>query len=608
MSMSANNVNPFEVPTPAGAEGWEEMYSYYLKFSEERREFDENKFWFCNTMHFPEPVSPMDIFSAEAAYVSLGQFQSRVLQIPTALGIDHRVLNGYVYISTNTTTDPEVIGARLEEFNRRAGHYFGNWNKLDDHWQTKVDKVIADLEAIKIPELGDIEDFAMVENATGLGSAYNLIREFDKTVEAYYQLWQYHFEMLLLGYGAYLTFFEFCKNQFPDITDETIAGMVAGFDVTMFQPDEQLKALAKLAVELDIDAVFVEGRPVDEIVAELGNSTAGQQWLHELEERKHPWFQISTGDGFYHHHRTWNDDPRLPFSALSGYVAAVRRGDDLKRPTEHLQIERDRIAAEYAELLDDEAKGGFNELLGLSRMVFPHVESHKFYVEHWGSSLFWNTIRDFGRLLTQKEFIDDPEDIFMMNVHEIREAISDLALSWSGGSPARGPGYWGPKVARRREILNALRDWTPPPALGPIPETISDPMLLMLWGVTPDQLRKWAKPPGEGGTGTELEGYPASSGIVEGPARVVRSVEEIATVQQGEILVCPVTAPSWGPVFPKIAAAVSDIGGMMSHAAIVAREYGMPAVVGTGHATKLIKTGDLVRVDGNTGKVEVLSS
>ena len=72
------------------------------------------------------------------------------------------------------------------------------------------------------------------------------------------------------------------------------------------------------------------------------------------------------------------------------------------------------------------------------------------------------------------------------------------------------------------------------------------------------------------------------------------------------MLVCSVTAPSWGPVFPKIAAAVSDIGGMMSHAAIVAREYGLPAVVGTGHATKLIKTGDRVRVDGNNGTVTIL--
>jgi pyruvate,water dikinase len=71
-------------------------------------------------------------------------------------------------------------------------------------------------------------------------------------------------------------------------------------------------------------------------------------------------------------------------------------------------------------------------------------------------------------------------------------------------------------------------------------------------------------------------------------------------------LVCPVTAPSWGPVFGKIKAAVSDIGGTMSHAAIVAREYGLPAVVGTGQATQRIKTGQRLRVDGNRGIVQIL--
>ena len=73
-----------------------------------------------------------------------------------------------------------------------------------------------------------------------------------------------------------------------------------------------------------------------------------------------------------------------------------------------------------------------------------------------------------------------------------------------------------------------------------------------------------------------------------------------------EILVCPVTNPSWGPVFGRIKAAVSDIGGTMSHAAIVAREYGLPAVVGTGQATKRITTGQRLRVDGNRGVVTIL--
>jgi len=98
----------------------------------------------------------------------------------------------------------------------------------------------------------------------------------------------------------------------------------------------------------------------------------------------------------------------------------------------------------------------------------------------------------------------------------------------------------------------------------------------------------------------------ASKGVAEGPARVITTVGELELVEAGEILVCPITAPSWAPVFSRIGGAVSDIGGIMSHAAIVSREYGLPAVVGTGFGTKNIKTGQRIRVDGDNGVVTIL--
>ena len=97
-----------------------------------------------------------------------------------------------------------------------------------------------------------------------------------------------------------------------------------------------------------------------------------------------------------------------------------------------------------------------------------------------------------------------------------------------------------------------------------------------------------------------------SPGLVEGRARVLADASHLSDLEEGEILVCPVTAPSWGPVFGRIKAAVCDIGGIMSHAAIVSREYGLPAVVGTGTATSRITTGQRLRVDGTTGVVTIM--
>ena len=127
----------------------------------------------------------------------------------------------------------------------------------------------------------------------------------------------------------------------------------------------------------------------------------------------------------------------------------------------------------------------------------------------------------------------------------------------------------------------------------------------MLWGITRENLDAWLAA-GNQADSNEIRGFAASNGVVEGVARVVRSVEEIDRVRKGDILVCPVTNPTWSPLFQRIAAAVSDIGGSMSHAAIVAREFGMPAVVGTGTATQKIRDGQRIRVDGGRGVVTIL--
>lgn len=593
---------PSSLKVVPGTEAAQAAYPYYTQF----HEGDDARFWFYNSMHFPEPMHHFDMITAEAAYCALGSFNTRVHVLPTTKGIDHRIINGRVFIGGVAVTDPAEIEARAVEFQQRAFYYYEHWEELYAKWKDKMRALIADAQALPKPSLPDLEPIETTHTGKGVAANHDLIDTYRKTLEGYFRMWHHHFEFLLLGYGAYLTFFDFCKKAFPEISDQAISRMVAGMEAEIFRPDEEVKRLARRAVELGVDAHFTDGMDIDTVLAgldALGNS--GKEWLAELETSRNPWFNVNVGDGFYHYHRSWNDDLSMPFAALPGYIAKVKAGVKLERPTEQLVEERQQLVADYRELLDtDEDRATYDQLITLAHRVFPYVEGHKFYCEHWYTNLFFNKIREFGELLAANGFFPETADVFNLTHYELESAIIDLMLAWSSGSDAIGPRVWPAKVAERKAAIKIWAEHTVPPALGVVPDVIDDPAIVMLWGITRESLDVWLSD-GDGPS-NELKGFAACQGVVEGTARVVKSVDEISRLQQGDILVCQVTNPTWAPIFQKISAAVSDIGGSMSHMAIVAREYGLPAVVGTGSATQRIKDGQRIRVDGGRGTVTIL--
>ncbi|WP_286247817.1 PEP-utilizing enzyme [Streptomyces graminofaciens] len=593
---------PSELTDVAGAEEWASMYPYYTRFQPE----DDQRFWFYNAMHFPEPMPAFDAVTAEAPYTALGANTARMFVFPTTLGIEHRIVNGRVYITANPVTDPAEIQRRLAQFSERAGHYYENWDELYQGWVTRITGLIDEVQRIEVPQLSEFEDPDVVFQAKGVAQNHYVRENYHRLMDLYSKMWHHHSEFLMLGYGAYVVFFEFCKKSFPEIPDQDVARMVAGIDVILYRPDDELKKLAKLAVEYGVDDLFVEGCEPDKVLAALAaRGDGGQRWLKAMDDAREPWFNMSTGAGFYHHHRSWNDDLTVPFAALPGYVDQARRGELLDRPTEQLTAERERIAREYRSLLaGEEEQAAFDQMLELARVVFPFVEDHNFYCEHYFTTKFFAKVREFGELLCAQGVLADAEDVFQLNHTEVGQALTDVMLAWAAGSKPVGSAHVRETVAERRRMLESLAGWSPPPALGPVPEALNDPAVRMLWGITAETIQAWSTPAEAGDD--EVRGFAASPGVVEGTARVLMSANDIGQVREGEVLVCPVTAPSWGPVFGKIAAAVSDIGGTMSHAAIVAREYGLPAVVGTGHATKRITTGQRLRVDGDRGIVTLL--
>ena len=197
---------------------------------------------------------------------------------------------------------------------------------------------------------------------------------------------------------------------------------------------------------------------------------------------------------------------------------------------------------------------------------------------------------EFGRRLVERGQLAAESDIFMLTMDEATDLLSS-------GKDAKA------LAASRRLEMETWRKVTPPQMVGtdygPPPD---DPLTRAIvhkffgWG-----------PPKTTGSPSELAGNPGSSGKVIGVARVILNIRDGGRLRQGEILVTATTSPPWTPLFATAGGIVTDTGGALSHCAIVAREYGIPAVVGATGATARIKDGDTIEVDGDTGTVRIVS-
>jgi pyruvate,water dikinase len=596
--------SPYDLKAPAGAEGWQELYPYNLVFRDNLRDKEDQKFWFCDSQHWPNVFKPFETIGVEFAVRCLGAYNTRHYIIPPANGIEFRIHNGFCYMSP-VGVAPELIPDRVPHFLQRAGHYFQNWDSLLENWKKKVHATIEEMDAIEFHALPEMVDWSVVESGAGIDPTAKMMADYDRLIQLAYQNWEYHFEFLNLGYVAYLDFFGFCKESFPGIPDLAIAKMVMGVDSVLFRPDDELKNLAMLAANLGLGDVFANHVGAEAVLAKLAETEKGREWTTAWTNAQNPWFNYTSGNGFYGSDVYWRDHLDLPMGYVQDYVARAVKGEQLHRPKDALIVERDRIAGEYSELLSGEALATFNGKLGLARTVYPYVEDHNFYIEHWTMGVFWRKVRQLSRILHGYGFWNQPDDMLYLTRDEVRPVLFDLATGWGVGADCIAPSYWPEEIERRRKIVDALATARPAPAFNEPPAEINEPFTIMLWGITTEQVAQWLG--SDDDDPNALKGMAASPGVVEGIARVITGPEQLDQLQSGEILVAPVTAPSWGPVFGKITATVTDIGGMMSHAAIVCREYGLPAVTGTGSASTKIKTGMRIRVDGSNGKVEILS-
>ena len=352
--MATRFTDPHDVPAIPGTEGWEKMYPYQYQFSKEdpeRAAFESNQIWFYDGLHYPEPHYPFDLIWDEAWSLALSQYNTRHFMVPPALGIDHRVVNGYVYISPVGVPSMEEIAKRVPLFVERAGYYYENWDRLYENWKKKMTNVIDQLEAISFTDLPEMEDISVIRDGVGKGSGYELLRKYDELINLGLLCWQHHFEFLNLAYAAQVTFFNTADQIFPGIPISTLVKMSAGIEAILFRPDAELIRLAKLALEAGIDEIFLKPVKSKELMAELDKIPAGKEWLKEMEKSRYPWFYISTGTGWYHTHISWNDNLDIPFDSIRTNIKTIKAGKEIGRPTEAILKERDRIADEYRKLI-----------------------------------------------------------------------------------------------------------------------------------------------------------------------------------------------------------------------------------------------------------------
>ena len=268
---------------------------------------------------------------------------------------------------------------------------------------------------------------------------------------------------------------------------------------------------------------------------------------------------------------TWQEEPAPVYDLLLRYVEGG--APEPAAGLAQLADEREAFTAQVRSALTPDELARFDALLPLARGANQLREDHALWIEVRTTAALRRICVEYGRRMTGVGILAAPGDVAFLTAPEL------LRYGFGIAQP-----HLRAAVAQR--IAEHAADLSQPPA----------PWV----GGAPDEEEPEAAP------APELKGIGASPGVARGPARVVNTLEEGRLLRRGEILVCRDSDPDWTVLFPLAAAIVTDRGGALSHAAVVAREYGLPAVCGAGAATRAIQSGQMIEVDGSTGTIKIV--
>ena len=550
--------------------------------------------WVHDDLHIPNPISPM--------YADIGgwwlkcDYMFRRFGTPFASDWISKVINGYVYTAAipaqkGLSAEATEYGARYtprvpvdENYVNDIGGYLG-WTlphyaeNFLEWWRDRL-----------VPEMSrNFERFDTYDYASA--SLVELAVLLEDAIDMHDRHWSIHWVLNFAQFSSTTNLNTVIAETKGEGDHSALMGRLqSSTENRNWDSIEELWKL-KEAVKNDGGAVseaFSSGATGGDVIKALEATEEGRSFLSKEIDAYQAEFGFKSMWAHEFSFRTWREDPAPVVEAIRGYLEA-----DYDYPAEIAAVAKDLEAAKV-ECMEGVAEGEDRDrlqaALNLSLRMNPLTPDHHFYIDQGTNARVRLVLIAIGKKLVEEGKLNDPEDVMYLKYNELRVLMA-------GSNSFDAEDLVGDRRDAREDAYETRpRDW-----VGTATEEALAFPYLALWAF-PEKV--YREPPTIEG---EIHGLGASVGVIEGTARVVLSPEQFAQVERDEIVVCRMTSPAWVVLFTKISGLVTDAGGMASHPAVVSREFGIPAVVGTSDATRQIKTGDRVRVNGATGVVEVLS-
>ncbi|MEX1193693.1 MAG: PEP-utilizing enzyme [Dehalococcoidia bacterium] len=525
---------------------------------------DANLFWQVDLMHWPHGLSPLQATMDLPAFIRGFNLAGQELCMPFR-SIRFEAFNNYAYRAVVPwSQDPNEMQDRMQQMQAQMMKHIPG---LLERWNTVYE-----------PEVRAINDETLNGDYSALGDR-DLSALLEKVVDKRERAGQLHFLAVLPAGGAVRFFEEVYGNLFGEPKGSEHLQLLQGFRNKSIEVGDALWHLAAEARSRPAVHMLLRESPAAQVEAALETVEGGPAFRDLVDEHtaEYGWrakeFDIAE--------TTWREDPTPVYALVREYASR----DDYDPEEEFKSLVAAREARE--KVLIDKLAGGpvelFKQSLAMAQQYLPVQENHNFWIDQQGTCVQRIPALEAGKRLVKAGRITGVDDVFMLQYDELQDALRGAA------------GDLRELVSQRRAERKKLQEMTPPPEFGTPPPP----------GEPED--RFFGETPPEHSDPRMINGNAASAGKVTGIARVIPSLDTADRLKSGEILVCPATMPPWTPLFALAAAIVTDHGGVLSHTAIVAREYRIPAVVGTKLATSLIKDGQTITVDGTEGTVRLES-